>query len=59
MVHFREFGTFSYNYEIVYYINTGDYNKFLDIHETINISLKESLDKEGIQLGFQGQGPTK
>jgi small-conductance mechanosensitive channel len=59
MVHLRELGPFSYNYEIVYYLNTGDYNKFLDIHETINISLKESLDKEGIQLGFQGQEPTK
>ena len=59
MVHLRELGPFSYNYEIVYYINTGDYNKFLDIHETINISLKESLDKEGIQLGFQGRELTK
>jgi len=58
MVHLREIGPFSYNYEIVYYINTGDYNKFLDIHETINISLTESLDKEGIQLGFQGREPT-
>jgi small-conductance mechanosensitive channel len=55
MVHLREIGPFSYNYEIVYYINTGDYNKFLDIQEIINISLKESLDKEGIQLGFQGK----
>lgn len=59
MVHLREIGPFSYNYEIVYYLDTGDYTKFLDIHEIINISLKESLDKEAIQLGFQGREQTK
>jgi small-conductance mechanosensitive channel len=59
MAHLREIGPFSYNYEIVYYINTGDYNTFLDLHETVNISLKESLDKEGIQLGFQGKEPSQ
>jgi len=55
MVHLREIGPFSYNYEIVYYLNTGDYNTFLDIHETINMSLKESLDNEGIHIAFQSQ----
>lgn len=55
MVHFREIGPFSYNFEVVYYINTGDYLKFLEIHEKVNFALKEAFDKEGIEIGFQSQ----
>jgi small-conductance mechanosensitive channel len=58
MVHLREIGSFSYNFEVVYYINTGDYNKFLDVHEKVNFALKEAFDKEGIGFGFQAKEPT-
>ncbi len=57
MVHLREIGSFSYNFEVVYYINTGDYNKFLDVHEKVNFALKEAFDKEGIGFGFQAKEP--
>ena len=58
MVHFREIGSFSYNFEVVYYINTGDYPKFLDIHEKVNFALKEGFDKEGIEFAFQARSPS-
>ena len=58
MVHFREIGPFSYNFEIVYYINTGDYLKFLDIHEKVNFALKEAFDKEKIEFAFQARSPS-
>lgn len=53
MAHLREIGSFSYNYEVVYYINTGDYTKFLGVHEKVNFALKEAFEKEGIKFGFQ------
>ena len=53
MIHLREIGSFSYNYEIVYYIKTGDYNVYLDTQEKINYALKEAFEKEGIEFGFQ------
>ncbi len=58
MVHLREIGPFSYNFEVVYYINTGDYTKFLDIHEKVNFALKEAFDKDGVVFGFQTKEPT-
>jgi small-conductance mechanosensitive channel len=55
MVHFREIGSFSFNFEVVYYINTGDYLKFLETHEKVNFALKEAFDIEGIDIAFQIQ----
>jgi len=59
MVHLKEIGTFSFNYEVVYYLNTGDYSKFLDVQEKINFSLKEEFDREKIELAFQARSPPK
>jgi len=54
MVHLREVGPFSYNFEVVYYLNTGDYNKFLDVQDQVNFAIRERFEKEGIDFGFQG-----
>ena len=54
MVHLREVGPFSYNFEIVYYLNTGNYKQFLDIHDQVNFAIRERFEKEGIDFGFQG-----
>jgi small-conductance mechanosensitive channel len=54
-VHFKEFGDFSLNYEMVFYINTGDYNKYMDIREKINLDLKREFEKEGIVFAFPTQ----
>lgn len=54
MVHLREVGTFSYNFEVVYFINTGDYKQFLDIQDKVNFAIRERFEQEGIDFGFQG-----
>ncbi len=53
--HFKEFGDFSLNYEVVYYVETGDYNKYMDIQQEINFELKESFEKEKIEFAFPTQ----
>ena len=58
MVHLRDIGPFSYNYEVVYFINSGDYNIYLDIHEKVIFAIKEIFEQEGIEFGFQGQKET-
>jgi len=58
MVHFHDIGSFSYNFEVVYYIKTGDYHTYLDTHEKVNYALKEVFEKEGIEFGFQGSSGT-
>jgi len=58
MVHLTEIGSFSFNFEVVYYINTGDYLEFLQIHEKVNFALKEEFDKEKIEFAFQARSPS-
>jgi small-conductance mechanosensitive channel len=58
MVHLREVGPFSYNFEVIYYLNTGDYNQYLDIHDKINFAISERFEKEEIDFGFQGGSPS-
>ena len=54
-VHFKEFGDFSLNYEVVYYLKTSDYNKYMDTQESINLALKEAFEKEKIGFAFPTQ----
>jgi len=54
-IHFKEFGDFSLNYEIVYYINSRDYAKFMDIQQDINLGIMEAFEKEGIEMAFPTQ----
>ncbi len=51
-VHFKAFGDSSLNFEVVYYIDSNDYNLYMDIQEKINISIKEKLEKLGVDFAF-------
>jgi small-conductance mechanosensitive channel len=50
--HFKEFGDFSLNYEVVYYVLVPDYNKYMDVQQEINIALKEKFKEEGIEFAY-------
>ncbi|MAG92033.1 mechanosensitive ion channel protein MscS [Candidatus Woesearchaeota archaeon] len=54
-VHFKDFGDFSLNYEVVYYLNTNDYNKYMDTQEQINLGIKDRFEKQGIEMAFPTQ----
>lgn len=54
-VHFKEFGDFSLNFEVVYYLATSDYNKYMDVQQEINLNLKEEFEKEKIVFAFPTQ----
>ncbi len=54
-VHFREFGTFGLDFEIVYFINTGDYKKYMDIQQKINYGILEEFEKEKIKMPYPTQ----
>ena len=51
-VHFKDFGDSSLNYEVVYYVGTSDYNKYMDVQEQINLQIKEKLEKIGVAFAF-------
>ena len=54
-VHFNKFGDFSLNFEVVYYLNSADYNEYMDNQQEINLALKEEFEKEGIEFAYPTQ----
>lgn len=54
-VHFKEFADFSLNFEVVYYLNSSDYNDYMDTQQEINLEIKQELEKEGIKMAYPTQ----
>jgi len=54
-VHFFKFGDFSLVFEVVYYVASGDYNKYMDVQQEINLAIKDSFEKEGIEMAYPTQ----
>jgi small-conductance mechanosensitive channel len=55
MIHFKEIGDSSFDFEIVYYMQTPDYSKYLNTQEKINFAIVEAFQKEGIEMPFPTQ----
>ena len=54
-VHFTEFGDFSLNFDVVYFLKSQDYVKYRDTQQEINFAIKEAFEKEGIEMAFPTQ----
>lgn len=53
--HFASYGDFSLNFEIVYYVMSSDYSKYMDIQQEINLAIKEEFEKRGIEFAYPTQ----
>ena len=53
--HFFAYGDFSLIFEVVYYVAGGDYNKYMDIQQTINLSLKDEFETRRIEFAYPTQ----
>ncbi len=53
--HFKAFGPFSLDFEIVYYVLDPDYNRYMDMQQTINLTLVDMFAAEGIEFAFPTQ----
>lgn len=53
--HFSGFGDFSLNFEIVYYILSGDYVLYMDRQQDIYLRIMERFEKEGIGFAYRMQ----
>ena len=54
-VHFKSFDDFALTYEIVYYVNTNEYVKYMDIQQNVNLEIKEQFEKEKIDMAYPTQ----
>ena len=53
--HFTKYGDSSLNFEFVYYILGTDYNKYMNIQQTINLTIFELFEKKGIEFAYPTQ----
>jgi small-conductance mechanosensitive channel len=53
--HFKEYGAYALNFEIVYWIENPDYNIYMDIQQAINLEIFQRFEKEGIEFAYPSQ----
>lgn len=50
--HFFKYGDSSLNFEVVYFVLSPDYNKYMDIQQEINFAIKGEFEKRGIAFAY-------
>jgi len=53
--HFATYGAYSLDYEIVYFVLSSDYDRYMDVNEQINLKIKEAFDRIGAQFAYPTQ----
>ena len=53
--HFFKFGNFSLDYEVVYFIDSSEYNVYMDSQQKINLGIVKEFEKHGIEMAFPTQ----
>jgi small-conductance mechanosensitive channel len=53
--HFLSFGDFSLNYEVVYFVETSDYNAFVDAQQQMNLGIKAAFEERQIEFAYPTQ----
>ncbi len=53
--HFSSYGDFNLVFEVVYYVLSSDYNKYMNIQQEINFLIKEEFEKKKIEFAFPTQ----
>ncbi len=53
--HFFSYGDFSLIFEVVYYVLSSDYNKYMDIQQEINFRIMKEFDQRGIEFAYPTQ----
>ncbi|MFA5093125.1 MAG: mechanosensitive ion channel family protein [Candidatus Omnitrophota bacterium] len=53
--HFFSYGDFSLIFEVVYFVLSPDYNKYMDIQQEINFAIKEEFEKRKIEFAYLTQ----
>ena len=53
--HFFSYGDFSLVFEVVYYVMSRDYNKYMDIQQEINFAIKKEFEARGLEFAYPTQ----
>ena len=53
--HFFSYGSYSLDFEIVYYVLSPDYNIYMDIQQAINLDIHRRFEQENIEFAYPTQ----
>jgi small-conductance mechanosensitive channel len=53
--HFSRHGAASLDFETVYYVLSADYNRYMDIQQTINLHIHKAFEQHGIVFAYPTQ----
>ncbi|HHT48915.1 MAG TPA: mechanosensitive ion channel family protein [Firmicutes bacterium] len=53
--HFSSFGEYSYRFDVVYYVLSNNYVKYMDIQQEINLKIIDEFSKRGIKFAYPTQ----
>jgi small-conductance mechanosensitive channel len=53
--HFKEYGDYSLKFEVVYWVQSPDYNVYMDIQQAINLDIYKQFQDTGIEFAYPTQ----
>ncbi|MBI4232420.1 mechanosensitive ion channel family protein [Candidatus Peregrinibacteria bacterium] len=53
--HFSQFAAASLNFEVIYFVNSQEYEVYMDRQQEINLKIKEAFEKEKITMAYPTQ----
>jgi small-conductance mechanosensitive channel len=53
--HFKDFGAYALNFEVVYFVLTPDYALYMDRQQAINLAIYDRFAENGIQFAYPTQ----
>jgi len=53
--HFKQYGDFALIYEIVYYVASGDYKRYMDIQQRLNLEVYKRFEELNIEFAYPTQ----
>lgn len=54
-VHFLTYGDFSLQYEIIYFVESADYNRYADVQQAINLEIFRAFKENKIDFAYPSQ----
>lgn len=53
--HFKSYGDFSLNFEVVYFVTSPEYRDYMDVNQEINLAIYKAFEKEKIAFAYPTQ----
>jgi small-conductance mechanosensitive channel len=53
--HFQKYGDYALIFETVFFVLSPDYNQYMDIQQTVNLTIFEVFAEEGIEFAYPAQ----